>query len=234
MTRFAQRLLDTPPKARVVPFAIFLILTAFQGKADPASQFWIYFLKTLIGAWLVFEARSAIPEMRWKISTPAIAAGILVFVAWVGLDPFYPGISRLTGALSGKTAAPAPPEWNPFLFFGENSAPAWFFCAVRLVGSTLVVPPIEEAFYRSFVYRYLSRPDFEAAPLGRFRPAPFIITCVIFGLAHDQWLAGIFCGAVYQALVCWKGRLGDAMTAHAVTNFLLGAWVIWKGAWNFW
>jgi hypothetical protein len=24
------------------------------------------------------------------------------------------------------------------------------------------------------------------------------------------------------------------MTAHAITNLLLGVWVAWKGAWNFW
>jgi hypothetical protein len=28
--------------------------------------------------------------------------------------------------------------------------------------------------------------------------------------------------------------LGDAITAHGVTNLLLGIWVVWKGAWNFW
>jgi len=31
-----------------------------------------------------------------------------------------------------------------------------------------------------------------------------------------------------------KNRLGDAMTAHAITNFLLGAWIVWRGAWHFW
>jgi membrane protease YdiL (CAAX protease family) len=42
------------------------------------------------------------------------------------------------------------------------------------------------------------------------------------------------CGAAYQWLVLRKGRLGDAMTAHAITNFLLGAWIVWRGAWQFW
>ncbi len=52
---------------------------------------------------------------------------------------------------------------------------------------------------------------------------------------HPQWLAGILCGLTYQGLVIRKGRLGDAMTAHAITNFLLGVYVVWKGgaAWKF-
>jgi hypothetical protein len=31
-----------------------------------------------------------------------------------------------------------------------------------------------------------------------------------------------------------KNQLGDAMTAHAITNFLLGIWVVTRGAWQFW
>jgi membrane protease YdiL (CAAX protease family) len=53
-------------------------------------------------------------------------------------------------------------------------------------------------------------------------------------LAHNEWRAGIFCGAAFQWLVLRKGRLGDAMTAHAITNFLLGVWIVGRGAWQFW
>jgi CAAX prenyl protease-like protein len=70
--------------------------------------------------------------------------------------------------------------------------------------------------------------------LGQFGWTPFLATAAIFGFAHHEWLAGILCGFAYQGLVCWKKRLGDAMTAHAITNFLLGVWVVWRGAWHFW
>jgi CAAX prenyl protease-like protein len=63
---------------------------------------------------------------------------------------------------------------------------------------------------------------------------PFLVTALAFGFSHNEWLAGIVCAMVYQGLVIRKNRLGDAMTAHAITNFLLGVWVVWKGAWNFW
>jgi len=51
------------------------------------------------------------------------------------------------------------------------------------------------------------------------------VTSLLFGFEHREWLAGIFCGFAYQGLVCWKKRLGDAITAHAITNALLGYWV---------
>jgi CAAX prenyl protease-like protein len=108
------------------------------------------------------------------------------------------------------------------------------FIVIRIIGSTLVVPPLEEVFYRSFVYRYIIRKDFEAVPIGQFHAVSFLITATVFGFVHHEWLAGILCGFAYQGLVCRKKRLGDAMTAHAITNFLLGMWVIWKGDWKFW
>ena len=89
--------------------------------------------------------------------------------------------------------------------------------------------------------RHRQHQDREPAGLAeRFGPdirqfGSFVVTSAIFGLMHpDRWLAGILCGLAYQWLVIRKNRLGDAMTAHALTNLLLGLWVIWKGAWSFW
>ena len=96
------------------------------------------------------------------------------------------------------------------------------------------MPPLEETFYRSFVYRYLARQNFLSVPLNQFLPFPFFTTAIIFGISHNEWLAGILCGMAYQWLVLRKNRLGDAMTAHAITNFLLGIWIVWQGAWRFW
>jgi CAAX prenyl protease-like protein len=205
---------------RVAPFFIFVGLTFLQGKLGASSAYWIYLGKILVGAWFLWLMRPMVAEMRWAWSWEALVAGILVFVIWVGLDPYYPKLS------TGGTT------WNPHNHMGAGAA--WFFVGVRIVGSTLVVPPLEEVFYRSFVYRYLAKPEFLTVPLGMFAWIPFLGTSLVFGLAHSEWLAGILCGLIYQGLVCRKKRLGDAMTAHAITNLLLGLWVIWKGAWNFW
>ena len=105
---------------------------------------------------------------------------------------------------------------------------------VYLLGSTFVVPQLEEVFYRSFLYRYFVKIDFQAMPFSRFHPLSFVVTSVLFGFEHYHWLSGILCGIAFQALVIRKNRLGDAITAHAITNFLLGLWVFWKGVWSFW
>jgi CAAX prenyl protease-like protein len=211
-----------PAVARVAPFVIFVALTAGQGKFGAASAEWFYLAKTLVGAWLVWEIYPVVAEMRWAFSWEAVAVGILVLVVWVGLDGYYRHFYK-TGATG-----------NPGDVFGQGSAMAWFFIGVHLLGMTLVVPPLEETFYRSFVYRYLVRQNFLAVPMNQFLPFPFFATAIIFGISHNEWLAGILCGLAYQWLVLRKNRLGDAMTAHAITNFLLGVWIVWRGAWHFW
>jgi CAAX prenyl protease-like protein len=222
MIQFREKMQASPIYARVAPYVIFILLTVSQGMFGEAGRYWIYLGKTLVGAWLVWEMRRFVPEMRWEVSTEAIAIGVGVCILWVGIDTFYSHM--------GSDTTP----WNPRAQFGEHSTLTTVFIAGRVLGSTFVVPPLEEVFFRSFLYRYFVRTDFEQMPFSRFHPTSFIVTSTIFGFEHSQWLAGILCGFAYQWLVISKNRLGDAIAAHAITNFLLGFWVVSRGAWQFW
>lgn len=222
MNPLRARLLNSPAAVRVVPFVVFVALTALQGQLGATSPYWMYLLKTLVGVALIWATLPAVAELRWRITPAAVLTGVAVFAVWVGLDPFYPKLTT-----SGEA-------WNPHRVFGDGAPLAWFFIAVRILGSTLVVPCLEEVFYRSFLYRSIARADFQAMPLGQFAWLPFLATSAAFGLAHREWLAGLLCAAAYQGLVCWRKNLGEALTAHAVTNLLLGLYVVTRGAWNFW
>jgi len=218
-----KKMAESPVTARVAPFFIFVALTSLQGQFGPASTYWVYLAKSVVGLWLIWEMRPLVQEMRWKFSWEAVAVGVIICVVWVGLDDLYP---RLSDPGEG---------WNPHKQFGEDSVAAWVCVLGRIAGSSIVVPPLEEVFYRSFVYRYLVKMPFTAMPLGRYHALSFFVTSILFGLMHpDRWLAGIICGLAYQWLVVRKDRLGDAMLAHGITNLLLGIWVAWKGEWNFW
>jgi membrane protease YdiL (CAAX protease family) len=231
---------QSPAVARVAPFVIFLFLTALQGQLGAASAFWVYLGKSVVGIYLIWLMWPLVTEMRWKFSWEAVVVGVAVCVMWVGVDASW----TRQDSLWIKLGISHPPEkpalpWNPLAFFGDSPALAWTCVVGRIAASTLVVPHMEETFYRSFLYRYLHRPKFETVPLGTFAWLPFAATAVIFGVAHNEWLGGILCGAAYQWLVVRKQRLGDAMTAHAITNFLLGLYIVWqhfagKDAWRFW
>jgi CAAX prenyl protease-like protein len=206
----------------VVPFAIFVLLTLLQGHFGENSQYWIYALKTCIGACLIWMVRPYVKEMRWKFSWDAVAVGVVVFLLWVGLDGYYPMLAERSEG------------FNPNGAYGNGSLPALFFIVIRILGSSVVVPPLEEVFYRSFLYRYIQKSDFLKIPLGRFNWISFLLVGTVFGVGHYEWLPGILCAFAYQGLVCRKDRLGDAICAHAVTNFLLGLWVIVRGTYIFW
>jgi CAAX prenyl protease-like protein len=225
MNLLREKLSLSPIHARVIPYILILVLTFLQDSFGEEARYWMYFAKMLAGAWCIWEMRALVPEMKWAFSWEAVAAGVLVWAIWVFLDPFYPKFEALFKM---------PPPWNPFHQFGDGSAMGWFFFWVRTLGSALIVPPLEEVFYRSFLYRYCVRTDFENMPLNRFHPTSFIVISLVFGMIHFQWIAGFLCGMIYQWLVIRKNRLGDAMLAHGITNFLLGLWIYWKGDWKFW
>src|SRR5579859_1769133 len=154
---------------RVAPFIIFLGFTFFQDSFGEEGRYWMYLVKSAVGAWLIWEMRPFVPEMRWAFSWEAVVVGVAVCVMWVGLDPFYP-----------KFTKPGP-SWDPEAIFGKGSGGAWSFNLVHLLGSTLVVPPLEEVFYRSFLYRYFVKLDFQTMPLSRFHGLSFVVTSLIFG-----------------------------------------------------
>lgn len=222
MNSVFDRVRQSPVLIRAVPFVIFVLFTSAQGKFFENSQYWFYLAKVPVGLALLWFMRPIVREMRWAWSGEALLVGVAVFVMWVGIDPFFPKFGQ------GSST------WRPFESFADQPVLAWLVIAGRLFCSTLVVPPMEEVFYRSFLYRYIIRPDVESVALNHFKPVPFAIAAIIFGVAHFEWLSAILCAAAYHALIFRKNRLGDAMTAHAITNFLLGLWVVWRGAWNFW
>src|SRR6266496_6034553 len=119
----------SPIYVRVAPFLIFLALTLFQGSEDTNTRYWFYLLKTLVGAWLVWEMRPYVAEMKWAFSWEAVVVGIAVCVMWVGINDWYPKFSKLEIS-------------NPHTRFGPGLA--WMFIVVHLLGSTFVVPPLEE------------------------------------------------------------------------------------------
>jgi uncharacterized protein len=217
-----KRLITSPIAVRVLPFAALALLTLLRGQWGDVAQYWIYSLEIAAGAIVLLRMRPYIREMQWRFSWEAAAVGGAVFLVWVGLDGHYPFI-----VMRDST-------FNPERTFGSGSPMTLAFISVRLLGSSFIVPPIEEIFYRSFLHRYLIKSDFLKIPLDHFEWLAFVISAVIFGISHHEWLPGILCGFAYQGLIIRKKRLGDAISAHAITNFLLGLWIIFRKAYFFW
>lgn len=202
----------------VLPFAVFALFT-IAASLLPLPKGLIYPAKTVLtGLCLVWAWKGFKEEIRFRFSGTAVLAGILVFVLWIALDPLYPH-------LGGST-------FNPH----EEASGPWIYLliAFRLMGATLVVPVMEEVFWRSFGLRFIIHSDFQAVPLGRFSWYSFLGITLLFGFEHHRWLAGILAGAVYAGLLYRSKNLSDPILSHAVTNLLLGIYVLSTQSWSFW
>jgi CAAX prenyl protease-like protein len=110
----------------------------------------------------------------------------------------------------------------------------WPLVALRIAGAALVVPVMEELFWRAFLMRWIDTADFETVAPSAISIKSVIITSVLFGFEHNLWLAGIVAGLAFGALYRRHRTLWSPIVAHAVTNGLLGVWVVATGSWSYW
>ena len=105
---------------------------------------------------------------------------------------------------------------------------------LRLAGAALVVPLMEELFWRSFLARWIDAQNFLSQAPRRLSFKAIGITSVLFALEHRLWFAGLLAGLLYGWVYRRTGSLWVPVIAHAVTNGALGIWVLRTGSWQFW
>jgi uncharacterized protein len=220
--------------ARILPFALFMAFIGIQELASFLAKYGIiplydslpmvlYPVKAVVaGAALLFYA-SSYSELRLRDlanlqhSLFSFSTGILVFVLWINLD---------------FSSGGEPRTFDPALF--GSGLTLWVLIGFRLFGTAVVVPVMEELFWRSFFIRYLIDKDFEKIPIGLFSWSSFLICSVMFGLEHHLIIAGIVAGAAYNFLLYRTKSIAQCMLSHAITNLVLGIYVLATGQWQFW
>ncbi|MCE1226571.1 MAG: CAAX prenyl protease-related protein, partial [Geobacteraceae bacterium] len=105
---------------------------------------------------------------------------------------------------------------------------------VRIIGASIIVPIMEELFWRSFLLRYLIDVDFESVPLGTYTPSSFLITIILFGFEHHLILAGIAAGLAYNLLLYKTRSLALCIVSHSITNIILAGYVVCYMRWDLW
>ena len=97
---------------------------------------------------------------------------------------------------------------------------------MRMLGLVVLVPLIEELFWRSFLIRWLIDPDFQKVPIGRVTPMAAAVTSVAFALVHPEWLPALLTGALWAWLLWQTRSLTACVVSHATANLALGIYVI--------
>jgi exosortase E/protease (VPEID-CTERM system) len=209
---------SNPSAAFLVPFLAVLATSMLSGTF--ASGFDRYYgLRVLTGGvalWYFRREFAGLLRDYW--SWTGVATGVIAFGLWVTLEPVATGSGRALALAVGELP----------------KGQAWAWIALRVIGSVAIVPLVEELAFRGFLTRRLSSVDFQSIPIGRLYWPTLLISSAAFGMLHGRWLAGMLVGVLYGLALCRRGKLGDAIVAHAVTNGLIATTVLATGDWTMW
>jgi CAAX prenyl protease-like protein len=224
----------TQEKAYIGPFAVFmgflllaeLVAKPFDGMVGSwwltEPKFWVFPLQTAVCGWLLYRG--------WKyyeLGAPQgsgwwIGIGVLVLLLWIAPQQWLGAPKRYDG-------------FNP-TYFGESSWGCYVSVVLRFVRLVIVVPLLEEIFWRGFLLRYRLDRSFTEVPFGSFSWLSFAIVTAGFTVVHlpEDRIAAAATGMLYNFVAYRTRSLSACVLAHALTNLLLGIYIMRTGQWGFW
>ena len=218
---------DRAALPRVAPFLAylsFIFIADMLGRLGIAAQElrWLYAVKIGVVLGMLLYWRRSYTELMWtplgaRAILGALITGLVVFLLWINLDASWMRIGN-------------PDGFDP----RTGGRIEWSLVVLRIAGAALVVPVMEELFWRSFLLRWIDKADFLRADPRLASAKAFAISVLLFGFEHNLWLAGMVAGAAYSLLYMRSQSLWSPVLAHGVTNGVLGLWIISGGHWIYW
>ena len=204
-------------------FALWLLADEHLPIANPTKEVLrdLYLLLAI-----VIFSRRVLPR-RAPHLLASVGLGLAVCALWVAPDALVPGWRDsvlFQNGITGKLKTSIPPgELTPLML------------ALRTARAALLVPVIEELFWRGWLPRWLQDTRFERIPLGTYSTFAFWTTAALFALEHGPyWEVGLACGLLFNWWMRRTRSLGDLMLTHAVTNLALSLYVMATGRWTLW
>ncbi len=214
--------------SRVLPFAaymLFMVIEDILRKSVGVSDLnlrWIYPAKVGVVLALLVYFWKDYEELRSRLKATAaiwaVFVGVLIFVIWIN--------ASMSWMVMGSSAAYDPRS--------PQGSMDWFFVVVRLAGAALIVPIMEELFFRSFLMRWVTNPKFLEVEPQQVSYLYLVLVSIVFAIEHTLWFAGLIAGLAYGFLYMRSRNLWAPVLAHAITNGVLGVWVIMTGSWQYW
>jgi CAAX prenyl protease-like protein len=216
-----------PSLPYVLPFASFMAFLAIQNYAalPPSID---YPVRVVVLSVILFVFSRNVIDLRSTHLLGSVILGVAVFVIWIGPDLLIPGYRQhwlFQNAILGRISAPVPEQiiMSPVVLW------------TRILRAVVLVPIIEELFWRAWLMRWLISPRFEQIKLGAYAPMAFWITAVLFASEHGPyWDVGLITGVIYNWWMVRTQSLGDCILVHAVTNACLCGYVVATKHWEYW
>ena len=231
--------------AYLAPFFVFLAFLFLEGAVKKIGdgyahwmfsqpRYWIFPLQTFVCAALLWKLRKRIGFRPLAGFGFATFIGILALGIWIlPQEIFGPR------AIFGKQAILVLPArtdgFDPYVF-GASGWPFWTTLTLRLLRMAVVVPFVEELFWRGFLLRFLVRENFAEVPFGTFTWRSFLISSFAFCLEHQpsDWPAAVLTGALFNIVAYRTRSLAACVLTHAVTNLALAVYILRTAQWGFW
>ncbi len=212
-------------RAYLIPF-LAILAASFVSKAASGYFEWLYPLRFVVAVISLWYFREELKKLNWRFGWLAPLAGAAVFLAWIAPSWW---MHRHTASPLGPALAALSPSAR------------WAWISIRVVAAIVTVPIAEELAFRGYLARRFISREFDQVSFSRLTVLPVVFSSVAFGMMHMQnlgdWghlILGTLAGLAYAAVLRWRGRIGDAVVAHAISNLLLAAWVLGAGDWAQW
>jgi len=192
--------------ARILPFVAFMVVGVLTSAVAVHPDL-AYPVKALVLLAALGFFRRHLSRLALTRDPVAVGAGLLVGLGWIMTQP-APGEAEATlqaglATLSGAALA------------------VWV--VARLLGTMLLVPIVEELFFRSYL---LGRLDFGGLPGRIFAVA---VSSALFAALHGRLIEAFAAGVVFALVMLRRNRSGDAVIAHVVANSLIAIWALLAG-----
>ena len=219
--------------AYTLPFFVFLGFLGLDGMVASLFEtsgilllavpmYWIFPLQTMVCAGVLvyfWKSYTFLPLRPWLWG---VAAGVLALLIWLSPQEVFHAAARTKG-------------FNPETF-QDSPLLYWLTVTARFARLVIVVPLLEEIFWRGFLMRYLINENFSKVAFGTYRHFSFFAVAVLFMLVHSMsdWVPALLTGLIYNGLAVKTKSLWACVLAHAVTNLILGIYIMATRQWGFW
>jgi len=216
----------SPTAAYTAPFAVFVLLLVVGPKLPIGV--WEQPLRVVILAAVIWFFSRDVLDFSVVAPLGSALLGVAVFLVWVAPDTLIPGYRDhwlFQNAITGQVSSSLPEGFrmNPMVLVS------------RTLRAVLIVPIVEELFWRGWLMRWLIGDNFTKVNLGAYAPLSFWVTAALFASEHGPyWDVGLLAGIAFNWWIIRTGKLGDCILAHAVANALLSGYVITAGRWEYW
>ena len=209
-----------------LPMALFLGCVGV-GATRPGLYVPSYAARVVLAGGALLLLRSHYTRISWRYWWLGLIVGGIGIVQWVGMQ-------ALLERWSPRFRPDASAVFDPTAHFAGPAL--WAFVGLRLAGAVVVVPVMEELFWRDWMWRTVLAPnDYKLAAVGEFAWPPVLIVTAAFATVHGNWWpTAVVWGGMIAALLVYTKSLGACIVAHATTNLLLAVWVLHAKAWSLW